>query len=423
MDNCLSSDFIPLDDDVGKADCFTDFQPIPTTGFNRLVRARRDGKWWVLKSLKEPYLADPAYTGLLHKEAGILSLVQGEGTPECKGLEDVPGIGTCIVMEWIDGVTLEEWLKTKHSRSERLRIARELIAVCSRFHHLQVVHRDLKPSNIMVTRNGQHVIVIDFGLADTDSYNCFKQPAGSKGYISEEQMKSSQPDLRNDIFALGKILQQLHLGPFYRLAIRRCLCPIEHRYEDAIDIRHAVRLMHTIVGIILFISIFVGGAIPLQRTKVLNDKNTYYEIVADFRIGDLRYRSWGGGLVSVSGNATSSTVIEIPESVEYKGVKYRVREIGFHAFEHMPHLQAVILPEGDLDIMRGAFSRCTELRTISFRFGKRPPHFGSKQWKVTINQVFTPKQFESVTLVVPHGSIQRFRQSPWGQFKHIEEWD
>lgn len=301
MEN-ISSDFIPMDDDAGKADCFTDLQPIPTTGFNRLVRARRGGKWWVLKSLKEPFLADPAYTGLLHKEADILSLVQGEGTPECKGLEEVPDLGTCIVMEWIDGVTLEEWLKSKHRRSERLRIAHELIAVCSRFHHLQVVHRDLKPSNIMVTRNGQHVIVIDFGLADTDSYNCFKQPAGSTGYISEEQMTSAQSDLRNDIYALGKILQQLRLGPFYRLAIRRCLCPIKHRYEDAKDIRHAVRLLHTVALFLLFILASVIAFIPLYKTQVLSDKRTYYEVVTDFRIGDLRFQSWGGGLVSVSGS-------------------------------------------------------------------------------------------------------------------------
>ena len=97
-----------MDDDADRADCFSDPQPIPTTGFNRLVRARRGGKWWVLKSLKEPYLADPAYTGLLHKEADILSLVQGEGTPECKGLEEVPDLGTCIVMEWIDGISASE---------------------------------------------------------------------------------------------------------------------------------------------------------------------------------------------------------------------------------------------------------------------------------------------------------------------------
>ena len=71
MEN-ISSDFIPMDDDADRADCFTDLQPIPTTGFNRLVRARRGGRWWVLKSLKEPFLADPAYTGLLHKEADII---------------------------------------------------------------------------------------------------------------------------------------------------------------------------------------------------------------------------------------------------------------------------------------------------------------------------------------------------------------
>ena len=54
-------------------------------------------------------------------------------------------------------------------------------------HGKQTAHRDLKPSNIMITRNGQHVKLIDFGLSDTDDYAVYKQPAGTEGYISPEQ--------------------------------------------------------------------------------------------------------------------------------------------------------------------------------------------------------------------------------------------
>ena len=45
-----------------------------STALSALDVAASGGKWWVLKSLKEPFLADPAYTGLLHKEADILSV-------------------------------------------------------------------------------------------------------------------------------------------------------------------------------------------------------------------------------------------------------------------------------------------------------------------------------------------------------------
>ena len=57
-------------------------------------------------------------------------------------------------------------------------------------HAKQIVHRDLKPSNIMITHNGNHVKLIDFGLSDNDDFALLKQPAGTPGYISPEQIVS-----------------------------------------------------------------------------------------------------------------------------------------------------------------------------------------------------------------------------------------
>ena len=48
-------------------------------------------------------------------------------------------------------------------------------------HNKQIVYRDLKLSNIMITQNGYHVKIIDFGLADTDSYDILKQLAETIG--------------------------------------------------------------------------------------------------------------------------------------------------------------------------------------------------------------------------------------------------
>ena len=59
---------------------------------------------------------------------------------------------------------------------ERRRVALEIVKAVEYIHSLQVVHRDLKPSNIMVTRTGRQVKLIDFGIADTDSFTIFKQP-------------------------------------------------------------------------------------------------------------------------------------------------------------------------------------------------------------------------------------------------------
>ena len=55
----------------------------------------------------------------------------------------------------------------------------------------------------MITHNGNHVKLIDFGLSDTDDFAILKQPAGTPSYISPEQIVSQQADIRNDIFSIG----------------------------------------------------------------------------------------------------------------------------------------------------------------------------------------------------------------------------
>src|SRR5580700_11069279 len=74
-----------------------------------------------------------------------------------------------LVMEYIDGITLEDELKTSGGKLDEARvidIALQILETLQYLHNLSpsVVYRDLKPSNVMITRNGQ-VKLIDFGIA------------------------------------------------------------------------------------------------------------------------------------------------------------------------------------------------------------------------------------------------------------------
>ena len=80
-------------------------------GFSRVLRAQRMGKWHVLKCLK-PQLADiPEYRSLLQKEFEIGYQLNHPNIVRTIGLEEVEGLGVCIVMEYVEGRTLKQFLE------------------------------------------------------------------------------------------------------------------------------------------------------------------------------------------------------------------------------------------------------------------------------------------------------------------------
>ena len=74
------------------------------------------------------------------------------------------GVSDVLVLELIDGRTLQEAMDDGLSTAEKLRIARAIASVLVAAHRAGIIHRDLKPENVMLTKSGQ-VKVLDFGLA------------------------------------------------------------------------------------------------------------------------------------------------------------------------------------------------------------------------------------------------------------------
>ena len=217
-------------DDILRTDRFTDFSTVPSRGYSLLVRAKRHGRWWMLKGLKESYRNDAVYQVLLQKEYEITSQLQHPMIVSVFSLEEVEGLGLCIVMEWIEGLTLKEWLvQGNHSRKQRRHVADMLMEALAYVQSRQTQHRDLKPSNIMLTHDGQHLKLIDFGLSDTDSHTILKAPAGTEGYMA--------PDGPSDIYSLGRILRELRLGWLSLMVIRKCCAPSNRRYTDVETIK------------------------------------------------------------------------------------------------------------------------------------------------------------------------------------------
>jgi tetratricopeptide (TPR) repeat protein len=124
-----------------------------------------------------------------------------------------------LVMDFIEGRTLEEYLEKKGGGPQPLELVLDWgeqlcdVLSCLHTHQPPIIFRDLKPSNVMISENG-HVYLIDFGIA-----RIFKPgqshdtvALGSPGYAAPEQYGKAQSTPRSDIYSLGALLHCLLTG-------------------------------------------------------------------------------------------------------------------------------------------------------------------------------------------------------------------
>lgn len=203
-------------------------------------RADKDGRFRIYKALKSEYAGDQVYERLLRKEFEIGYSLDHPNICEYYAFVNLPPLGNCIEMEWIDGCSLDSLLpRGTVGKTLAVKIINETCDALSYMHSKQVVHRDLKPSNIMLTYNGNNVKLIDFGLSDTDAHSVLKGSAGTQVYASPELISGKTVDFRSDIFSLGCVIDRL--SPTYARVARKCCqrAPAK-RFQSALDVKKAI---------------------------------------------------------------------------------------------------------------------------------------------------------------------------------------
>ena len=152
--------------------------------------------------------------------------------------------GPAIVMEYVDGCTLTEFLKRKPSYPVRMRILNEILDAVEYLHMKGILHNDLKPDNVLIDSVGGHIKIIDFGLAENASEHLTRRLGGTPGYSAPEVMKGDTripSTAASDVYSLGRIISDMFPHKF-GLVVWKCLRESpERRFQSVSAVRVALR--------------------------------------------------------------------------------------------------------------------------------------------------------------------------------------
>ena len=165
-----------------------------------------------IKVLRREYAADEVVLAKFQKEAlaaASLSHNNIVGVYDLGQEKDV----YYIIMEYIDGITLKEYIRRRDTMSseEILKISLKIADALRVAHANHIIHRDIKPQNIMVTQKGA-VKVTDFGIAKAATSTTMTNhmdTMGSVHYFSPEQARGGFVDVRSDLYSLGITMYEM----------------------------------------------------------------------------------------------------------------------------------------------------------------------------------------------------------------------
>ena len=247
-----------------------------------LHKARRGTKYVILKTTR---IKDAMFTEILRREYEIgLTLSHACIVSTIAFEEDTP-VGTAIVMEYIDGITLTHYLsQSTPSSKQRKHILNNILDGIDYLHHKGVLHNDIKPDNIIISTFG-NARIIDFGLSSSTDSIYKGVIGGSEDYTAPEILcGEGSTGAASDIYSIGLIIKNL-FGEKYNKIVSKCTrtCPSE-RYQSIPELKRAINL-HQNKGLIIFMSalLLIIGALAawpnIKEAEQAQKENLFQEEV------------------------------------------------------------------------------------------------------------------------------------------------
>lgn len=179
------------------------------------AKDRKLNRYVAVKVLREEYTENEQFIKKFDRESQAAA---GLSHPNIVSVYDVGVEGDIyyIIMEYVDGITLKQYLNKKGhlDYKEATRFIIDVAAALKCAHEHKIIHRDIKPHNILLTRDLVPKVA-DFGIAraiTSSTVTMTNQTMGSVHYISPEQARGGFVDERSDLYSLGIMYYELLTG-------------------------------------------------------------------------------------------------------------------------------------------------------------------------------------------------------------------
>ncbi|HWY87617.1 MAG TPA: serine/threonine-protein kinase [Gemmataceae bacterium] len=194
-----------------------------------LGRHVQTGREVVIKVMRDHLAKNPRLRAAFQREMDVMKSFRHPFAVDLMDGALEGGGGPCLILEYVDGLTLETLLE-RQGRMDPRRVGRLLSQLCQVLHAAHgagILHRDLSAENLMVVPGAaetadEHVKVMDFGLARLG--HGFFVPVekltgagtsiggGTPDYMCPEQIRGEEVDQRGDLYSVGVILYRMLTG-------------------------------------------------------------------------------------------------------------------------------------------------------------------------------------------------------------------
>lgn len=174
-----------------------------------------DDRTVAIKILKEEFLGNQDFMRRFKNESKAIAMLDHPNIVKVFSVSFGDRM-QYIVMEYIDGISLKEYIdrQTEVSWKEAIHFTTQILKALHHAHDNGIIHRDIKPQNIMLLQDGS-IKVTDFGIArfsDSETRTMTDKAIGSVHYIAPEQARGELTDGKTDIYSVGVMLYEMITG-------------------------------------------------------------------------------------------------------------------------------------------------------------------------------------------------------------------